>query len=791
MRIESISILPRAALPTAPLYTGTTTGPGVPALGVDNVSLLRDGKRWLGVMGEIHYSRVDPSLWESSLARMKACGLDVIASYVFWIHHEEIEGEFDFTGSRDLRRFVQVCAALRLPLMVRVGPWCHGEVRNGGLPDWVLDRQPRTLHEPFMKAVRKLYEEIAKQLRGLLWKDGGPVIGIQLDNEFGGPAEYLIELKRIARDVGFDVPFYTRTGWPSTSTPMPFGEMLPLYGAYAEGFWDRALTSMPGHYWKAFCFESLRTDIQIGMDQLGERPATDDIDTPQYPYLTCELGGGMETSYHRRLKIDPLDVLSTAVVKVGSGSNLPGYYMFHGGVNPVGKRTTLQETQATKYWNDVAERGYDFQAPLGSFGQARPHYHKLRRLHLFLNEFGETLANYPPHLPAKQPTSKEDVDTLRWSVRSDGRAGFLFVNNHQRSTMMPAKPNVQFRIELADGSTLSVPGSPVTIPSDAICIWPLNLDLRLANLRHATAQLICSISDGESRTYFFAACPGIESEFEVELGANVSLWQHGVQRSSGVLRAVPDDHEPAFELRHRDGRIIRVVLLNEVDSAGLWRVRQGERDYVILTEAELRADAGGTLCAERLGGVSPEFALRIFPSPQAVTCDGEPIELSGDGFARECGGRFEAFVTPRRVETRLVREAGALRAIALGSAGVAEAPAASDFESAASYEIDLPVDVNRSRSLLRFAYVGDVIRVSAGETLILDGFYNGQPFDLALHLVPRDVKRLQIAILPLQKSAPIYIDPAARPEGISESGLARLDRVDLLKWAEAKLQISG
>ena len=190
---------------------------------------------------------------------MKAGGITIVSTYVFWIHHEEIEGDWNWSDNRDLREFVRLAASVGLKVIVRCGPWDHGEVRNGGFPEWLVKKgwKLRSTDERYLGKVRLLYAQIARQIQGELWKDGGPVIGIQLDNEFGGPAEYLLALKAIARDCGLDVPLYTRTGWDQPKTPVPFGEIVPLYGAYAEGFWNRELTSMPGNFWAAFRFSLL------------------------------------------------------------------------------------------------------------------------------------------------------------------------------------------------------------------------------------------------------------------------------------------------------------------------------------------------------------------------------------------------------------------------------------------------------------------------------------------------------------------------------------------------------
>ena len=377
----------------------------------------------------------------------------MVSTYVFWIHHEEVEGTWDWAGQKDLRRFVETCKEVGLDVAVRCGPWCHGEVRNGGLPDWLLTKglKVRSTDPVYLGCVHELYSQIAAQIKGLLWKDGGPVIAIQVDNEYGGPAAYLLALKQMAREVGLDVPFYTRTGWPELKTPMPFGELLPLYGSYAEGFWDRELTSMPGNYKAAFRFWAVRTDTAIANEQLGKRVAADDLEASQYPYLTCELGGGMLSSYHRRISIDPIDIESVALIRLGAGGNLPGFYMYHGGTNPESRLSSLNEEQDTAMtnWNDMPQKDYDFYAPIGAGGETRPHYHWLRRLNLFVKEFGPSLAGMVPSFP-----STTNPGGLRWAVRSDGRSGYLFASNHEWGTDLGEKKGIQFNIQSSDGALL-------------------------------------------------------------------------------------------------------------------------------------------------------------------------------------------------------------------------------------------------------------------------------------------------------------------------------------------------
>ena len=447
----------------------------------DRYGLTMDGRRVCPVMGEIHYSRLPVNEWQQELRKMKDGGVTIVATYVFWNHVEEQEGIFRWDGQRSLRHFLELCKQEELPVVLRMGPFCHGEARNGGIPDWVFTKGCKTRSEDrvFLGFAENLYRQIFTQVQGLQWKDGGPVIAAQFDNEYRGRGSYLMALKKIALDAGFDLPFYTRTGWPELATPVPFGEMLPLYGDYADGFWDRTLGETDGNYYKAFNFKAFRSSTAIATEQIdySQSSATSQ---ESYPYFTCELGGGMATAYHRRPYVYPEDAYSMALVKLGSGSNLLGYYMYHGGTNPEGL-TTLNENQrtvATNY-NDMPVKTYDFQAPLGEFGQTYPQYYMLRPLHLFMQSWGDVLATMDSSFPVSQDLQKGDDSGLRWAVRSEGERGFIFINNYERLQLLSAKRDVSLS---ACGVTLP----KLTVPSGAMAIFPVNIE----GIRYATAQLV-------------------------------------------------------------------------------------------------------------------------------------------------------------------------------------------------------------------------------------------------------------------------------------------------------------
>ena len=783
--------------PKPPITEGFKMGearrPDGTTLTLDSNSLLLDGQPWTPVMGEFHFARYPESEWREELLKMKAGGIDIVSTYVFWIHHEEIEGQFDWSGSRNLRQFVQCCQQVGLKVFVRCGPWDHGEVRNGGFPDWLLKKgwKLRSNDTNYLNQVKIFYGEIARQLDGLFWKDGGPVIGIQFENEYSGPASHLLKLKRLGQEAGLNAPIYTRTGWNQPSGFMPFGEMVPLYGVYAEGFWDRVLTPMPAGYWKGFQFTKFRADDATFSEVPGAGGTLDSPDAEEYPYLTCEIGGGMMNSYHRRILVNPKDAEATTLIRLGSGSTLLGYYMYHGGENPDGKLTTLMESQATGYWNDMPVKNYDFQAPLGEYGQIRPQYDLLRRLHLFLHQWGSSLAGMPATMPDQRPRGKNDFATLRWSVRSDGKSGYVFVNNYERLQHLPRKKNVQFMIQLPSGGLL-FPKHPVTIPSDACLIWPFNFDLgRNVRLAWATAQPLTAIDDGNVRTVFFAETEGVPAQFAFATnGPAIEAISGHLTRSENInlLHDLKPGLKVAARLPLPDGGSIQIVLLDQKSSLALSEGNLEGHERVFLTQAGFVLDGDNV----RLTSTDPaELKVAIYPAPGSLVCNNCDVAAKGEGI-------FELFSPPVpsrakfKASVQSLKAAGPLREIPVGKIEqpVATAPTDIDFENAAVWGVKIPEDIDLGCDpILRCHYVGDVARVSLNGRLITDDFYNGNAFEIGLRRYAPDILKgnLQIAILPLSKDAPIYMAEKARPQFGKAMGVVALQDVEIVPRYQLQL----
>ena len=469
----------------------------------------RNGKPWIGVMGEFHFSRYSRENWHRELAKMKAGGITIVSTYLFWIYHEEIEGKMDFDGDNDIRAFIEECKDVGLDVVIRIGPWAHGECRNGGFPDWLLkkDYKLRDNNEEYLAIVKKWYQSIYNEVKGLFYKDGGNIIAVQIENEFVDNAEHLAKLKEIAVECGFIAPIYTVTGWNSASgAKIPVDEVVPVFGGYCEAPWENHMNrlSPSPHYF----FNRMRNDSAIGTDLIA-KTQSDGWQLPyeRYPFATCELGGGIEVTHHRRPIIKPMDIYAVSLVKLGDGNNLVGYYMYHGGTNKIGELSTFNETKATGYPNDYPILSYDFQAPLSEYGEVREQYGLLNMLHMFVNDFGEEFAPMIA-VDSGNTVAADDTNSLRYGMRTNGKSGFVFVNHYQRLTELAD-------IENAVISAENVEFPPIDVKGEVSFFMPFNMKMGDSVLEYATAQPLCKCGE----TYFFAEIPNIKAEYKFSKGS--------------------------------------------------------------------------------------------------------------------------------------------------------------------------------------------------------------------------------------------------------------------------------
>ena len=596
-------------------------GPTGKAIVINSKYLTLGGKPIFPVMGEMHYSRVPHDRWEDELLKMKACGINIIATYVFWIHHEEAEGEFDWNGDKDLRAFVQLCAKHGLWVYPRIGPWCHGEVRNGGLPDWIVFQKKfsvRTNDPMYLSYVNRWYDEIGKQLAGLYYKDDGPIIGIQLENEYWRGKkgeEHILRLKQLALAHGMDVPMYTVTGWRNASVPE--NEVIPLWGGYPAAPWNTDLKKITSN--ESYVFSKPVNDQSIGNKEATDRYSPD---YSNYPYLTCELGIGNEITEHRRPVIDPIDGMAIATASVASGSNLIGYYVFTGGLNPVGKYTTLEEDRLeTGCWNEYPDISYDFQAAISETGEIAPAYYKLKPLHYFLNEFGSLLAPMTPVVPAHN----ESPDSLQYAFRVQGNQGFLFVSNYYRGYKKPVKKQMQFNIKL-ENEQVQLPSEPVDIPDSTIFIWPVNLKLGDVLLHYATAQLMACVENNEMNDWYFVASDAIDPEFSIK-GENIRAITIGnnLQRKDGkyfLLKDLKIGLDEPLVVETTSGQKQRIFILSQKQAEMFWLLKTTQKYFAFLSRANLYMDEKQQLQAFSIHSDDTIIALNSNVKP----LDSRPVE---------------------------------------------------------------------------------------------------------------------------------------------------------------------
>ncbi len=702
-------------------------------LGFTNYYMEVNKKPFLGISGEFHFSRMDDSMWVDEIIKMKMGGINVISTYIFWIHHEEEEGIFDFQGRKNLRKFVELCDKHGLYVIVRIGPFDHGEVRNGGLPDWLYGKpfEVRKLNEGFIKYTRRLYEQIAAQLNGLYYKDGGPVIAAQIDNEymhssapwelttgisnewvFGGDdgEAYMQALLDEATKCGIITPFYTCTAWGGAIAP---DNMMPLWGGYAYRPW-------------------------LFYDGRGEHPCTEEYVYQDYhnndaiitsdfkpayqpetrPYACCEMGGGMMNTYYYRFTLPYKSVDAMANIKLGSGCNFLGYYVFQGGTNPKGKHGMyLNEGQ-------VPKMSYDYQAALGEFGQVRESYQRLKTLHLFCKTFGEELCMMQTVLPkGGSEIQPADLDTLRYAVRTDGQKGFVFINNFQDHITCTDIENESIVLKVEDEDILF---DGISLKAEENCILPFNMDLDGILLVKATAQPITYTEADGSRTYVFLKPEGMKVNFYFK-----------------------DSTYSCDENRNSE----------------LFTVSQGEKEIQIL-------------CITR------KLANQMY-----VLSDGTLLFADGAVMEDENGVRLETTDACAKVITYPEN-----RYKVQANPETKEIIPVVEKTAETRYTIQIPKRFmdGLKDARLKICYQGDIAGAYIDGDMITDNFCNGEVWEIGLRLFEKRLKTepLTIVITPLKEGAKVNVESAmaARMENVSKV-TASLDEVSICSVYELVLDM--
>lgn len=562
-------------------------------LGVNSLYWIRNEKPWTPVMGEFHFVRYPADLWETELLKMKAGGVSIIATYIFWELSEESEGKWNWQGNNDLRRFVELCKKHGLYVWLRVGPYINAEVKHGGLPSWINKEGKRSNSPWYLEKSRKYYTQIANQVKGLYYKDGGPIIGCQLENEYAhGSKDHLVALKAMAQELGMNVPFYSSTA--NSEYYYEKGEIIPLLGAYPYRFWQPPTATGDFLY---------MTDEWGAMENLGRLY----YDVTRFPRGMCELGGGCLNSYSHRFQVPAYDMEGSSQNVLGRGVNLVGYYMYHGGTNKAGTES------------DGCPQNYDYQAPLGEFGQIRPSYHSLRLLHMFMNDFGDVFGPTQPVRPDNMIKDPKDVSRVRYVGRFKDDRGFLFMNTCQPWVKTVPVSDVQVEVKLS-GENMKIPSEPITVPENTSPVFPVNLDMNGVTLRYSTARLMAKVEDDGIPCFVFCEEKGIKPEFQFAPGSDVKTSAPSEKRGSAVSYYPQSSHSMAMRVTAPDGRKADVLLLSRKDAERAWRLDFAGKPRLLLSNANMTVDAKG------LELFSPETTmnLAVFPKMEKSLLDNSP-----------------------------------------------------------------------------------------------------------------------------------------------------------------------
>ncbi len=521
------------------LFSGSN--PEGDTLACNNYYYLKNGKPFYPAMGEIHPMRIDPQFWEDVILKAKNGGLNTVSFYVFWIFIEPAPGVFDFTGRNNIRRFVQLCQKQGMYAIPRIGPFCNAEVAHGGLPSWLYGTpcRERSNDPAYLALVERMYGELAGQLQGLFWKDGGPIIAIQVENEYGhAPAlwsgfypyggdglvsnghdgeSHMLKLKALAQKTGFDVPFWTATAWDGS--PVPAGEFLPMSGAYTY--------LGQGGPTEGSCFMEPHTPRTV-------------------PFTTCEAGTGCDAHSPWRPHIPPEGAEVVLFTTLAQGSNGCGFYMYAGGSNPVTRQRFFVSDQQYLCMSLIS---YDFSAPIGEYGLVNDTYRHLRPWLSYLQDAAESFLLTKPVWPEKTVTP-EDAEHLRYMVRVDGNRGYLFLNNFQDKLQLPEREHVTVTVTLPD-TLVQLPSKQLlpdgmTLAENEMLMLPFGMKIGTAELLQAVATPFCILKNQKAATYVFRktrknkACYlfGTDAKITVPKGQKVSSER--ISTGEYAVTAEPD-----------------------------------------------------------------------------------------------------------------------------------------------------------------------------------------------------------------------------------------------------------
>ena len=369
-----------------------------PSVGHRDGVFLIDGNPSFIYSGEMHFFRVLPEQWADRLLKIRRCYLNTMGAYLAWNWHEPEPDQFDFSGPKDLDRFLTLAEEAGLKVFIRPGPFICAEWDYGGLPAWLMKEgcEIRTTEETYLGFVRRWYQNVNAILRKHLYTQGGGIILYQIENEdWWSDVPYALRLLDMVREDGIDVPITTN------ENPGVRGTKI------IDTLDDYPLPWQPNH---PYMF------VPEGVEYKLEKLRRTQPDKPMM-YAEFECGWfalvGDDLPSCRIGEIPPAwtDALTKTVI--GMGINALNNYMFCGGTN-------FAYNQARPNTSS-----HDWMAPIGEWGQLAPHYYVLRRIGGFIETLGPQLAVCQPRYDLMEGRGEEVTVFKRIGERST----FLFPRN--------------------------------------------------------------------------------------------------------------------------------------------------------------------------------------------------------------------------------------------------------------------------------------------------------------------------------------------------------------------------
>lgn len=358
--IATVALLVTAMLPpvSAARKGGTFT--------VGDKTFLLNGKPFVVKAAELHYPRIPRPYWEHRIKMCKALGMNTVCLYVFWNIHEQQEGKFDFTGNNDVAEFCRLAQRNGLYVIVRPGPYVCAEWEMGGLPWWLLKKKDIRLREPdpyFMERVKLFERKVGEQLASLTIQNGGPIIMVQVENEYGSYGEnkaYVSAIRDIVRQSGFDKVTLFQCDWASNFEKNGLDDLV-----WTMNFGTGA-------------------DIDQQFRRLGEL-------RPNAPQMCSEFWSGWFDKWGARHETRSAKAMVEGIDEMLSKGISFSLYMTHGGTS----FGHWAGANSPGFAPDVTS--YDYDAPINEYGQATPKYWELRRTMEKYNDGGKLPA--PPKAP--------------------------------------------------------------------------------------------------------------------------------------------------------------------------------------------------------------------------------------------------------------------------------------------------------------------------------------------------------------------------------------------------------